>query len=190
MLEESPFQFQWITGDGGPLIMMEADLLHFWEGSDAPSGGRVVEAASRWGLDVATDYDKACDVNDWAGVININNGVAFVLSTSGDSMATWLPKFMGFEGAVIEWDYADVENELVEEAKTLIGNEAFSQSVEFEVKSSPLVLFVAAESGREPIYERQIFDVELGKYTVKSGVRVTDKTSVVCHLFQLQGWNL
>ncbi|PYT01346.1 MAG: hypothetical protein DMF63_00395 [Acidobacteria bacterium] len=186
MTENSSFQYRWVTGDGGPLITMESRLLTFWEGSDAPSDGRVVEAEFRWGLDVATDYDKACDVNDLAGVIDINNGTAFVLSTE-NSMATWLPEFMGFDGAIIEWDYADGESELIEEASILVAEGAFSRSVKYEVSSSPLVLFVAAEGGQESGYKRQTFEVGVGNYTVKSGRRVTDRTSVVCHLFQLQG---
>lgn len=102
-------------------------------------------------------------------------------------MATWLPEFMGFDGAIIEWDYADAESELVREARILISEEAFSLNAEFEVTSSPMVLFVSAESGQDSCYERQAFELGLGKYTVRSGRRVTDKTSVVCHHFQLQG---
>ena len=153
----SELKFDWVTGDGGPLIMMEEAVLDFWEGSDAPSGGRVVNAESRWGLDVATDYDKACDVNDLAGAIDINRGRAFVLSTNGDAMATWVPNFEGFAGAFVEWGYADNENDLVEEARHLIQESTFSETLEFHVHSSRCVLFVAAERGREDTYPKAEF---------------------------------
>ena len=183
---ERSFQYPWVAGDGAPLIVMEEMLLDCWEGSDAPSGGRIVEAQSRWGLDVATDYDLACDVREIAGVIDMSRGKAFVLSTNGDCMATWLPGFVGFAGALVEWDYADAEDELVEESKALIHLGEFSQAVEFSVNSSPLVLFVAAERGHEDAYARQVFDLAPGCYRVRSGRRVTDKTAVVCHLFELK----
>lgn len=170
--------------------MMEEAILDFWEGSDEPSGGRVVNAESRWGLDVATDYDKACDVNDFAGVIEVDRGRAFVLSTNGDAMATWLPNFEGFAGAFVEWGYADNERDLVEEASCLIRESAFSETHEFNIHSGPCVLFVAAERGREDIYPRQTFDLTPGKYVVRTGVRTTEQTSVVCHVFHLEGQSL
>lgn len=186
----SNLKLDWVAGDGGPLIVMEEALLDFWEGSDAPSDGREVIAEFRWGLDVATDYDKACDVNDFAGVIEMNGGHAFVLSTNGDAMATWLPNFEGFAGAFVEWGYADDERDLVEEASCLIKESAFLETHEFNVHSSPCVLCVAAERGREDTYPRQSFDLIPGKYLVRSGVRTTEQTSVVCHAFHLEGQSL
>ena len=73
-MNEDSFKFIWVSGDGGPLILMEQKYLINWEGCDAPSNGRVVEANSCWGLDVATDYDLACDIEDYLGLINVGKG--------------------------------------------------------------------------------------------------------------------
>jgi len=177
---------KWITGDGGPLILMEKRLLSFWEGADEPSNGRAVEAESRWGLDVATDYDRACDIRSWAGVIEVGSGRALVLSTDGDAMATWLPPVGISEGVIIEWAYADSEDQVISEAYRWLRNGSVDVISDFEVETSPLVLFVSAEAGSDTIYDRQIFEIQPGPYEVASGGQVTDTTSVVCHRFRLK----
>ncbi len=159
----------WVTGDGGPLILMEQSLLPFWEGADKPSKGRTVEAKFRWGLDVATDYDRACDVRDWAGVIDVGPGRAFVLSTNGDAIATWLPRTEVHDGMVIEWEYADSEDQLISEGYRWLQNGSVDLVSSYQIESSPLVLFVSAEAGGDTIYARQIFEIELGSYEVESG---------------------
>ena len=92
----------WVTCDGGPHLLIPEELGALWEGSDAPSGGRVVNARFRWSADpgaLATDYDAACDVNELVGVIPVGAGAALVL---GDEvpMSTWVPSTL-FAGGLI-----------------------------------------------------------------------------------------
>lgn len=183
MPKDGDFDFEWVSGDGGPLLLLEKALLPKWEGSDEPSNGRVVQAEHRWGLDVATDYDKACDVSDWAGVIDVEGGSGFVFSTSNHS-ATWLPEIDGENGALIEWGFADSEAQLIEEARFSVASGDFVSRLKFEVNSTPSIVFVAAERGDESIYKRIEFDIEPGKYEVETCVRESDKTLVVCHVFK------
>jgi hypothetical protein len=71
---------EWVTCDGGPLLLIPEPLLTFWEGSSPPSGGRVVAATFRSNPDgPATDYDRACDVSG-LGVIPVGPGHALVLN--------------------------------------------------------------------------------------------------------------
>ena len=184
--DQQTLKLQWVSGDGGPLILMEERLLPYWEGSDAPSNGRIVEAESRWGLNVATDYDLACDVQGWAGVIRVHDGNALVLSASGDAMATWVSEFEGVEGVVVEWEYADSEEGLIAAVKELLGAGESSATNEMYIKESPIVLFVAAERGDEDMYGRQAIHIPTGKYSVTTARRATETTSVVCHIFRSQ----
>lgn len=178
------FSNTWVIGDGGPIILMEQALLPYWEGCHAPTNGRVVIAESRWGLDVATDYDLACDIDGWSGVISVGNGYALVLGTSGD-MATWISD-LAPNGALVEWGYADKEDELIEEARNFVGRAEFSTSFEFEVRSSPLVLFMAVEAGNAPTYERLVFEITPGEYSIRSGFWETERNSVIAHSFERQ----
>jgi len=175
----------WVTGDGGPLIFMEQGLLPHWEGSDAPSQGHVVDASSRWGLAGATDYDRACDIDNWSGVIAVGDGEAFVMSVEGNA-TTWLPALGTSVGTLVEWGYADSEHVLIRAAEDCIEDAEAVVETDFNIKSCPLVLFVAAESGREPLYERLKAEIGPGIYKIKTQVKVTATTSVICHRFDLQ----
>jgi hypothetical protein len=53
---------RWIQTDGGPFIWLPYEQRAGWQGSDPPSGGRIVKATFRWdGQELASDYDAACD---------------------------------------------------------------------------------------------------------------------------------
>ena len=178
----SEFSQKWISGDGGPLILMEERLLPLWDGSDAPANGRVVIAESRWGLEVATDYDRACDIREYTGVIKVGDGEALVLSTDGENQATWLTN----TEMLVEWCYAESEADLLKEVELWAENGDILFTSNFEVTSSRVVLLVSAEAGTDPLYDRLTFDLMPGRYIIESGVRENESTSVVCHRFKLR----
>ena len=182
-MQKDEFKFTWVSGDGGPLILIEQTYLADWEGSDAPSKGRVVEADSRWGLEVATDYDLACDVEDYLGLINFGEGKALVLG--GDELATtWFPLSENQEGILIRWVYGNSEKEVIEFAKAMLDKIEKDEDVELTVKDSELVLFVAAESGNDEVYPRLNFSLSNGTYKISTIEREKEQTSVICHHFR------
>jgi hypothetical protein len=70
---------EWANTGGGPLITMSSDLLKDWYGSfDAPTPR---EARFRFNNSnaPATDYDRACDVDDNLAEITVGEGTALVL---------------------------------------------------------------------------------------------------------------
>lgn len=78
------------ANDGGPLLLAPRSPAPFWEGSEMPSAGRVISAASRTVHPVATDYDRACDVNDGAELLDAGPGWVIVLN-SEVAGAAWIP---------------------------------------------------------------------------------------------------
>ena len=63
MSEDQQPQFSmWFANDGGPLIILPRELLEYWEGTDPPSAGRVIETTADDFLDefAGTDYARAC----------------------------------------------------------------------------------------------------------------------------------
>ena len=80
--------------DGGPLIIVPQAAIESWEGSDAPSGRRKVDAVFRWrDPDApACDYDRACDVDpENAGALDIGGSWGIVIGTAAAQSAQWLP---------------------------------------------------------------------------------------------------
>jgi hypothetical protein len=80
--------------DGGPLLIVPQALVAAWEGSDAPSAGRVVAARSRWsGSGAASDYDRACDVDsESAAALDVGESWGVVIGTAAAQSAQWLPR--------------------------------------------------------------------------------------------------
>jgi hypothetical protein len=163
---------------------MEQDLLSCWEGADRPSRGRLVPAKHRWRPNVATDYDLACDVNEWAGIIQLSEGTALVVSIE-HLATTWIPDIEDAEGALVEWGYGESETQLVAAARRFIAEGDFSVMNEFHVNRSPLILFDSAERGDEDAFGRLKIEVSAGKYTISSGYWKTEQASAICHVFRL-----
>ena len=78
------------ANDGGPLLVAPRSPAAVWEGSELPSAGRVVTAATRTAGGAATDYDRACDVEAGAALLNAGAGWVVVLN-SEVAGAAWLP---------------------------------------------------------------------------------------------------
>jgi hypothetical protein len=163
-----------------PLLLVEKEVLHAWEGTDIPSDGRTVEARFRWNPDgPATDYDRACDVDDYLGLIDVGNGKGLVL---GDEplMTTWLP--LEDSGLLVRWICADSEAELLEAAQNIPDDAYDDCGLSFIVKEPPLVLFAACESGEEPIYDRIEIKIPPGSYRISTKRHEADETTaVLCH---------
>ena len=89
------YPIKWFGNDGGPLIVLPREALPFWEGGEVPSNGRIVEAEFRYlwlpgsPEPPATDYDRACDVVEWAKILGVGEhwGVVLVEDATTDA---WL----------------------------------------------------------------------------------------------------
>ena len=80
------------ANDGGPMMVAPRSPAPLWEGGEHPSGGRAVDAQFRWAGDgtPATDYDRACDVEDGAALLTAGPGWVLVLNGELGG-AGWLP---------------------------------------------------------------------------------------------------
>ena len=70
------------ANDGGPLLLAPRSPVPFWEGAETPAAGRVVSAASRTVGPVATDYDRACDIDTGAALLEA--GAGWVIAINGE----------------------------------------------------------------------------------------------------------
>ena len=174
---------EWISCNS-PLLLVAKDNLWAWEGAAVPSQGRRVEARFRWNPDgPATDYDRACDVDDYLGLIDVGPGKALVL---GDEplMTTWLPLKDG--GLLVRWVCADGEEALLAAAHRIPGDAYQDSGFSFTVGVAPLVLLAACESGEDKIYPRIEFELPPGRYGILTSQYEADaSTSLICHRLQV-----
>ena len=141
---------QWFVNDGGPLLVLPREALPFWEGSEPPSGERVVEAKFRWGYDIATDYDRACDVEEWVAPIDVGPSRGIVLGGE-ETNAAWLNPPQAEAFLIVRLIYADDDSEakipgLYEGQRD---EDWVRMGAILEAEHGDLVLFHAASAGLE-----------------------------------------
>ncbi|MBM0202538.1 HAD hydrolase-like protein [Micromonospora sp. STR1s_5] len=89
-------QLPWVDSGGGPLIVVPTTALDEWEGAS-------VDDDDSWG-----DYGRACQVDGYAGVLDVGADQALVLADEPAS-TTYLPDRRIF----VRWLYAVSEAEVV-----------------------------------------------------------------------------
>jgi hypothetical protein len=118
---------EWVESGGGPLIAIPEVVLPFWTGAD--------------GDELASDYDRACEVEGPVGLLPVGNTTALVL---GDEPAatSYLPE----HGTFVRWSAGDPEDALPAGVPAALATAAWGREVYWEVPGT-VVLFDAASSG-------------------------------------------
>jgi len=161
---------KWFCWDAMVDVILPASLTKKWEGSDPPSGGRVVTAKVRVSdTDVATDYDRACSVEEPVALIRVGDGQGIVISNA--PLLTWVPQAGnrgGFLVVALAWDELtdDVALNLVAETTP----DAFGEpSFLFETKDDRLFVMAAADLfENEYGYGNMPIDLEPGTYQIST----------------------
>lgn len=140
-------ELRWMASNGGPLLLVPGEHLASWGGIDPPRDGRRIEAKFRcFPDDLATDYDRACDVEGYLGLLDIGAGQGLVLGDEPCRTA-WLESMARHDGdedsvlggMLVRWVYGNSE------AEALATIDHVPQSA---WRDDDLVLTV----GKEPLY--------------------------------------
>ncbi len=179
---------RWVESGSGPLLLLSSELLAEWEGVAIPTNGRIVQANfHRDGPGTATtDYDRACDVEDYIAALPIGGGLGLVLNQ--EPMATtWQPSDDQAGGLLIRWMYGDPEMDVPE---LLLHSPAPGwepEQITFVVGSAPLYLFDAACPGNE-LDDHLTIVLSAGSYVITTALyEPDDRTSLVLHRFTQLG---
>ncbi len=166
---------QWVESAGGPLVVIPLELARSWRGIEALPGDSV------------TDYDRACDVDDYLGVLEVGLGRGLVLGDEPMRTA-FIPS--GDGGILVRWGYAPSE-EAVVRAIGDVGESIWSPiGHRLRVGTDGAIMFDAAcprgeEPGkRRPGECRAALDVPLaaGSYRVETAdYRPNDETWLILH---------
>lgn len=148
--------------------MLEESLLKYWRGFDL-----------RENPDHITDYDRACQVNEYVGTIAVDSGYGLVLG--GEPFQTAWLQFP--ETIMVCWDHAENETAVVEALSNLPSGNWEDTEVEIQFSGGKLILFDSAFDENE-IDESLEIEVPKGKYKVQTFHYVPNKqTSMILHRF-------
>jgi hypothetical protein len=144
-----PGAVEWVESGGGPLIAVPETVLPFWAGAD--------------GDETASDYDRACEVEGFVGLLPVGDSAALVL---GDEPAS--TSFLPDQGTFVRWGAADSEGELLAQVPAALAVADWKDEVHWTVPG-PVVLFDAAWPGADSArtdHLRVVLDP--GRYAVRA----------------------
>ncbi|WP_330302993.1 MULTISPECIES: immunity 21 family protein [unclassified Streptomyces] len=144
-----PGAVEWVESGGGPLIAIPEVVLPFWAGAD--------------GDDMSSDYDRACDVDGFIGLVPVGDTRALVL---GDEPAStsYLPE----HGTFVRWCAAESEEELLAGVPAALEAAVWEPEVQWSVPG-PVILFDAAWPGTATGRTDHLrVPLEPGRYAVRA----------------------
>jgi hypothetical protein len=94
----------WVCSAGGPLILIPAEVATHWRGVE---GWSLREGGSDLTGESSSDYARACDVDDYLGMLEVGPGMALILGDEPMQTA-FLPSHDGV--VVVRWMYAEDED--------------------------------------------------------------------------------
>ncbi|MFC4516339.1 MULTISPECIES: Imm21 family immunity protein [Streptomyces] len=103
----------WVRSMGGPLIVVPASAVDQWGG--CTEGGIIVG-----GSDDPDDYDRACDVEGWAGVIDVGASASGLVLADEPAMTCYLSE----RNVFVRWLAAHSDAELLEASKVVLDDPA------------------------------------------------------------------
>ncbi|MEU6354755.1 immunity 21 family protein [Streptomyces sp. NPDC047072] len=144
-----PGTVEWVESGGGPLIAVPETVLPFWAGAD--------------GDETASDYDRACEVEGFMGLLPVGDSAALVLGDEPAATA-YLPEYDTF----VRWCAADSEDELLAGVPAALAAAAWEGEVDWKVPG-PVVLFDAAWPGTDSARTDHVnVPLSAGRYAVRA----------------------
>ncbi|MFI9804108.1 immunity 21 family protein [Streptomyces sp. NPDC052301] len=144
-----PGALEWVESGGGPLIAVPEAVLPFWAGADSE--------------ELDTDYDRACEVPGYAGLLPVGDSAALVL---GDEPAatSYLPE----HGTFVRWSAANSESELLARIPAALDTAAWDHELRWDVPG-PVLLFDSAWPGGAADREEHLrIPLAAGSYAVRA----------------------
>lgn len=153
---------KWIDSLGGPLIALPEAMAHAWRGNDAGSG----------------DYDRACEVDGWLGVVDVDGADALVFGDE-PALTCCVPVLDGV--VIARWICAETDSD-VEQLLSDIPADGFdSEELILRVKRVPLVVFDSVFSG-DAAEDSLTIELPAGSYSASTRTwNPNDQTRLVLH---------
>ncbi len=125
----SKFNFStWLSSSGGPLIVMDESRAKLWTGVDGQP----------------SDYDLACQVNDYAEKLTVHDSQVMVLGD--EPLQTAIATADGLQ-LIVRWRWAESETDVEAEVEKIdFGSILYIENLVVEWADRKLVVFDAADT--------------------------------------------
>lgn len=168
-----------IESNGGPLICLESELASSWCGTDELSVADSTGSA-------ASDYDRACAIKGYTGIVNLWRGAALILGDMPLMTNVWHSE-LG-ETYIARWFYCESDNDDIATltAATSLSFDNPIESIDFTIGSTPMIIFDSACRSDEigTITDSLSFEMAPGRYRILTKKMDPDKsTSFLLHKF-------
>jgi hypothetical protein len=171
-------RLDWIRSNGGPLICIERGNEHQWLGADGLGTQQNITN------NFSNDYEKACGVEDYIGIIEINKGLALVL---GDMpLETRVTYRNERTPVIVRIFYAEKDDDVIEKLKSFeFFDEVDSiESINIELNGKEIIIFDSAYRYSEIGNEFLTLDIKAAKYRIYTKlINPDDRTSLLIHEF-------
>jgi hypothetical protein len=170
-----------IDSNGGPLIMMERELLPYWGGADNVGGVRP-ERRDRVTFKSLSDYERASKIRGWIAPLQVHDrpGVVFW----GDRLGFGLERENDRVFFAIRPFY-EIEN-LQDHIKFVMENpDIFKKDFEIVISCSNALVFDSAFPGVEIRGDYLEINISPGIYEVLTYEHKTQNAEAVFHKFNL-----
>lgn len=147
----------WINSNGGPYILASNRVASLWRATNGISVDH--------GDGCANDYQRACEINGYAGVIQSNGESMLVIGDLPSDLAVYLNT--DTEVVLVKWVGAESEEQIL--AALDVERELPFQRLNFDLKitESPLVIFDSSELFADAGENKLSLKLSLGTYSVE-----------------------
>lgn len=154
-------QLRWIESGGGPLLLLPAERLTAWT-------GHTLKPEMNGQSSNESDYERACAVEDYIGVVAVAGTESIVLGD--EPMATaWVP-VSATEGIITRWVCGEDQARACEYLGHIEEGIWRSTGVSLVVEGGPLYLFDAAWPGSDvTVFEYLTLSLDAGNYSFDTG---------------------
>ena len=183
-------RLKWIDSAGGPLVLISAKSYKLWSGILKRSSylENKFEDADDFMNAEEADYGKACEVQDYLGVVDIGNDFALIFGD--EPMLTTVLNTTDKKVIAARWVYADseafVDQILKELDTTKIKN--WQLSLTFNLSSDKQYLFDSASEGSILEKDNEAYlslNILQGQYNLWTSIYEPDeKTQLLIHKFE------
>ena len=144
----------WLDTQGGPFVVVPASRAASWGGlRGSPS-------------DEDSDFDRACDVDDYIGIVRFDGGDALVLGD--DPFPTAFLKAPSFGGGyLIRMLWGDSEEEALAAVHDVGASEWTAEGVVFDAEDGVCTMFDAVYAG-DAVPTQSRFRLPPGRYAVET----------------------